>query len=65
EVSDNAIGLDLDRVTADNFDNPSCSRHHWVGSWAYAYTAMAVVTKIATTNFGCMVGSSGRCDDAA
>jgi hypothetical protein len=26
---------------------------------------MAVVTKIATTNFGCMVGSSGHCDDAA
>ena len=24
-------------------------RHHWVGSWACAYTAIAVVTKIATT----------------
>jgi hypothetical protein len=30
----------------------------WFGPWARAYTATAVATKIATTNFGCMVGSS-------
>jgi len=58
------MGLGLGRVTADNFDNLRVAVTTGFGSWAGAYTAMAVVTKIATANLGCMVGFSGRRDDA-